>query len=211
MLSVSSHFRANHPAFAAHRAPPPAAAAAADDDADYVLALAPEWAAKLKPTIERLRARDGGGGRKKQPRRKKAKKKRPAPAPSPAAAADLEALAAAASAPPEVPPLVDVHLETLHDFARADTTLYGPWRWRLRCCPPALRFPVVQPDKTLPCDDMTASGENETSSLAERPTNCTVDHFASMAKTHGSGSVTTRLRIARYRCARGTPRVPNVC
>ena len=95
MLSVSSHFRANHPAFAAHRAPPPAAAAAADDDADYVLALSPEWAAKLKPTIERLRARDGGGGRKKQPRRKKAKNKRPAPAPAPAAA-DLEALAAAA-------------------------------------------------------------------------------------------------------------------
>ena len=94
MLSVSPHFRANHPAFAAHRAPPPAAAAAADDDADYVLALAPEWAAKLKPTIERLRARDGGGGRKKQPRRKKAKAKRPAPAPAPAA--DLEALAAAA-------------------------------------------------------------------------------------------------------------------
>ena len=93
MLSVSPHFRANHPAFAAHRAPPPAAAAAADD-ADYVLALSPEWAAKLKPTIERLRARDGGGGRKKQPRRKKAKNKRPAPAP--AAAADLEALAAAA-------------------------------------------------------------------------------------------------------------------
>ena len=57
-------------------------------------ALAPEWAAKLKPTIERLRARDGGGGRKKQPRRKKAKNKRPAPAPAPAA--DLEALAAAA-------------------------------------------------------------------------------------------------------------------
>ena len=95
MLSVSPHFRANHPAFAAHRAPPPAAAAAAaDDDADYVLALSPEWAAKLKPTIERLRARDGGGGRKKQPRRKKAKNKRPAPAPAPAA--DLEALAAAA-------------------------------------------------------------------------------------------------------------------
>ena len=94
MLSVSPHFRANHPAFAAHRAPPPAAAAAADDDADYVLALAPEWAAKFKPTIERLRARDGGGGRKKQPRRKKAKNKRPAPAPAPAA--DLEALAAAA-------------------------------------------------------------------------------------------------------------------
>ena len=94
MLSVSPHFRANHPAFAAHRAPPPGTAAAADDDADYVLALAPEWAAKLKPTIERLRARDGGGGRKKQPRRKKAKNKRPAPAP--AAAADLEALAAAA-------------------------------------------------------------------------------------------------------------------
>ena len=94
MLSVSPHFRANHPAFAAHRAPPPGAAAAADDDADYVLALAPEWAAKLKPTIERLRARDGGGGRKKQPRRKKAKNKRPAPAPAPAA--DLEALAAAA-------------------------------------------------------------------------------------------------------------------
>ena len=94
MLSVSPHFRANHPAFAAHRAPPPAAAAAAADDADYVLALAPEWAAKLKPTIERLRARDGGGGRKKQPRRKKAKNKRPAPAPAPAA--DLEALAAAA-------------------------------------------------------------------------------------------------------------------
>ena len=93
MLSVSPHFRANHPAFAAHRAPPPAAAAAADD-ADYVLALSPEWAAKLKPTIERLRARDGGGGRKKQPRRKKAKNKRPAPAPAPAA--DLEALAAAA-------------------------------------------------------------------------------------------------------------------
>jgi len=96
MLSVSPHFRANHPAFAAHRAPPPTAAAAADDDADYVLALSPEWAAKLKPTIERLRARDGGGGRKKQPRRKKAKNKRPAPAPAPAAAADLEALAAAA-------------------------------------------------------------------------------------------------------------------
>ena len=57
MLSVSPHFRANHPAFAAHSAPPPAAAAAADDDADYVLALSPEWAAKLKPTIERLRAR----------------------------------------------------------------------------------------------------------------------------------------------------------
>ena len=94
MLSVSPHFRANHPAFAAHRAPPPGAAAAADDDADYVLALSPEWAAKLKPTIERLRARDGGGGRKKQPRRKKAKNKRPAPAPAPAA--DLEALAAAA-------------------------------------------------------------------------------------------------------------------
>ena len=94
MLSVSSHFRANHPAFAAHRAPPPAAAAAAADDADYVLAMSPEWAAKLKPTIERLRARDGGGGRKKQPRRKKAKSKRPAPAPAPAA--DLEALAAAA-------------------------------------------------------------------------------------------------------------------
>ena len=94
MLSVSPHFRANHPAFAAHRAPPPAAAAAADDDADYVLALSPEWAAKLKPTIERLRARDGGGGRKKQPRRKRAKNKRPAPAPAPAA--DLEALAAAA-------------------------------------------------------------------------------------------------------------------
>ena len=94
MLSVSPHFRANHPAFAAHRAPPPTAAAAADDDADYVLALSPEWAAKLKPTIERLRARDGGGGRKKQPRRKKAKNKRPAPAPAPAA--DLEALAAAA-------------------------------------------------------------------------------------------------------------------
>ncbi len=93
MLSVSPHFRANHPAFAAHRAPPPAAAAAADD-ADYVLAMSPEWAAKLKPTIERLRARDGGGGRKKQPRRKKAKNKRPAPAPAPAA--DLEALAAAA-------------------------------------------------------------------------------------------------------------------
>ena len=93
MLSVSPHFRANHPAFAAHRAPPPGAAAA-DDDADYVLALSPEWAAKLKPTIERLRARDGGGGRKKQPRRKKAKNKRPAPAPAPAA--DLEALAAAA-------------------------------------------------------------------------------------------------------------------
>ena len=92
MLSVSPHFRANHPAFAAHRAPPPTAAAD-DDDADYVLALAPEWAAKLKPTIERLRARDGGG-RKKQPRRKKAKNKRPAPAPAPAA--DLEALAAAA-------------------------------------------------------------------------------------------------------------------
>ena len=96
MLSVSPHFRANHPAFAAHRAPPPTAAAAADDDADYVLALSPEWAAKLKPTIERLRARDGGGGRKKQSRRKKAKNKRPAPAPAPAAAADLEALAAAA-------------------------------------------------------------------------------------------------------------------
>ena len=95
MLSVSPHFRANHPAFAAHRAPPPGTAAADDDDADYVLALAPEWAAKLKPTIERLRARDGGGGRKKQPRRKKAKAKRPAPAPAPAAA-DLEALAAAA-------------------------------------------------------------------------------------------------------------------
>ena len=94
MLSVSPHFRANHPAFAAHRAPPPGAAAAAADDADYVLALSPEWAAKLKPTIERLRARDGGGGRKKQPRRKKAKNKRPAPAPAPAA--DLEALAAAA-------------------------------------------------------------------------------------------------------------------
>ena len=93
MLSVSPHFRANHPAFAAHRAPPPGAAAAADD-ADYVLAMSPEWAAKLKPTIERLRARDGGGGRKKQPRRKKAKNKRPAPAPAPAA--DLEALAAAA-------------------------------------------------------------------------------------------------------------------
>ena len=96
MLSVSPHFRANHPAFAAHRAPPPAAVAAADDAADYVLALSPEWAAKLKPTIERLRARDGGGGRKKQPRRKKAKAKRPAPAPAPAPAADLEALAAAA-------------------------------------------------------------------------------------------------------------------
>ena len=96
MLSVSPHFRANHPAFAAHRAPPPGAAAAAADDADYVLALAPEWAAKLKPTIERLRARDGGGGRKKQPRRKKAKNKRPAPAPALAAAAELEALAAAA-------------------------------------------------------------------------------------------------------------------
>ena len=94
MLSVSPHFRANHPAFAAHRAPPPGAAAAADDDADYVLAMSPEWAAKLKPTIERLRERDGGGGRKKQPRRKKAKNKRPAPAPAPAA--DLEALAAAA-------------------------------------------------------------------------------------------------------------------
>ena len=94
MLSVSPHFRANHPAFAAHRAPPPGAAATDDDAADYVLALAPEWAAKLKPTIERLRARDGGGGRKKQPRRKKAKNKRPAPAPAPAA--DLEALAAAA-------------------------------------------------------------------------------------------------------------------
>ena len=94
MLSVSSHFRANHPAFAAHRAPPPGAAAADDDAADYVLALSPEWAAKLKPTIERLRARDGGGGRKKQPRRRKAKNKRPAPAPAPAA--DLEALAAAA-------------------------------------------------------------------------------------------------------------------
>ena len=40
MLSVSPHFRANHPAFAAHRAPPPAAAAAAADDADYVLVLA---------------------------------------------------------------------------------------------------------------------------------------------------------------------------
>ena len=92
MLSVSPHFRANHPAFAAHRAPPPGAVE--DDDADYVLALSPEWAAKLKPTIERLRARDGGGGRKKQPRRKKAKNKRPAPAPAPAA--DLEALAAAA-------------------------------------------------------------------------------------------------------------------
>ena len=94
MLSVSPHFRANHPAFAAHRAPPPGATATDDDAADYVLALSPEWAAKLKPTIERLRARDGGGGRKKQPRRKKAKNKRPAPAP--AAAADLEALAAAA-------------------------------------------------------------------------------------------------------------------
>ena len=94
MLSVSPHFRANHPAFAAHRAPPPGAAED-DDDADYVLALSPEWAAQLKPTIERLRARDGGGGRKKQPRRKKAKNKRPAPAPAPAAA-DLEALAAAA-------------------------------------------------------------------------------------------------------------------
>jgi hypothetical protein len=94
MLSVSPHFRANHPAFAAHRAPPPAAAAAADDEADYGLALSPEWAAKLKPTIERLRARDGGPGRKKQPRRRKAKNKRPAPAPAPAA--DLEALAAAA-------------------------------------------------------------------------------------------------------------------
>ena len=94
MLSVSPHFRANHPAFAAHRAPPPAAAAADDEAADYVLALSPEWAAKLKPTIERLRARDGGGGRKKQPRRKKAKNKRPAPAPAPAA--DLAALAAAA-------------------------------------------------------------------------------------------------------------------
>ena len=94
MLSVSPHFRANHPAFAAHRAPPPAAAAAAADAADYVLAMSPEWAAKLKPTIERLRARDGGGGRKKQPRRRKAKNKRPAPAPAPAA--DLEALAAAA-------------------------------------------------------------------------------------------------------------------
>ena len=94
MLSVSPHFRANHPAFAAHRAPPPGAAAAAADDADYVLAMSPEWAAQLKPTIERLRARDGGGGRKKQPRRKKAKNKRPAPAPAPAA--DLEALAAAA-------------------------------------------------------------------------------------------------------------------
>ncbi len=57
-----------------------------------------ERTAKLKPTIERLRARDGGGGRKKPPRRKKAKNKRPAPAPAPApaAAADLEALAAAA-------------------------------------------------------------------------------------------------------------------
>ena len=93
MLSVSRHFRANHPAFAAHRAPPPGAVDD-DDAADYVLALSPEWAAKLKPTIERLRARDGGGGRKKQPRRKKAKNKRPAPAPAPAA--DLEALAAAA-------------------------------------------------------------------------------------------------------------------
>ena len=95
MLSVSPHFRANHPAFAAHRAPPPAAAAAVGaDDGDYVLAMSPEWAAKLKPTRERLRARDGGGGRKKPPRRKKAKAKRPAPAPAPAA--DLEALAAAA-------------------------------------------------------------------------------------------------------------------
>ena len=94
MLSVSRHFRANHPAFAAHRAPPPGTAAADDDDADYVLALSPEWAAQLKPTIERLRARDGGGGRKKQSRRKKAKNKRPAPAPAPAA--DLDALAAAA-------------------------------------------------------------------------------------------------------------------
>ena len=56
MLSVSPHFRANHPAFAAHRAPPPAAAAAAADAAAaYVLALSPEWAAQLKPTIERLR------------------------------------------------------------------------------------------------------------------------------------------------------------
>ncbi len=38
MLSVSPHFRANHPAFAAHRAPPPGTAE--DDDADYVLVLA---------------------------------------------------------------------------------------------------------------------------------------------------------------------------
>ena len=38
MLSVSPHFRANHPAFAAHRAPP--SGATDDDDADYVLVLA---------------------------------------------------------------------------------------------------------------------------------------------------------------------------
>ena len=38
MLSVSPHFRANHPAFAAHRAPPPGATD--DDDADYVLVFA---------------------------------------------------------------------------------------------------------------------------------------------------------------------------
>ena len=69
MLSVSPHFRANHPAFAAHRAPPPAAAAAADTTTPTGASRRcqfAEWAAKLKPTIERLRARDGRGGRKKQ-------------------------------------------------------------------------------------------------------------------------------------------------
>jgi hypothetical protein len=107
MLQVSAHFAANHPAFAAHRGvqplPPPAAATAAPvdadaDDADYVLAMSPEWAAKLKQTIERLRARDGGGQPRKKAGAKKKKKRNKAAdkAPPPPPAADLEALAAAA-------------------------------------------------------------------------------------------------------------------
>lgn len=106
MLQVSAHFAANHPAFAAHRGarplPPPAAATATPvddtDDADYVLAMSPEWAAKLKPTIERLRARDGGGQPRKKAGAKKKKKRAKATdkAPPPPPAADLKALAAAA-------------------------------------------------------------------------------------------------------------------
>ena len=61
------------------------AAAAAGDDAD-TSSLSPEWAAKLKPTIERLRARDGGGGRKKQPRRKRPKTSARRPRAAPAGA-----------------------------------------------------------------------------------------------------------------------------
>ena len=119
-LRVSAHFAAHHPAFRSLReggacaaGPAPAVVAASPSDGEgeggsyeTVLRLNPEWAAKLRGTVERLAARDGPS---KNQRRKMNKKKRKGrgtrgeaaaadDAPPAAPAVDVDALAAAARA-----------------------------------------------------------------------------------------------------------------